>query len=495
MDDPTNFGRRERLSNVYIKPDYFGFGRMLSDRLSFVLGFFKSLPGKSTLLLGGKITNAKLMFLQACGHLFQNVVLVGEVGFAISSWATVFQPSLESTSNHKDRFYREFISSLQEKTNVILPRDANTLAPSTKDEQAPAAVADPKKKPADAKDPKAPKEEVSQIDEVGSLRAALGRSILQPHETELLAKHQKLVSFSGFDLAHVEEYEALLLEEAEQKKREEAARAEQERIRREEEAAKDPKKKGAAVPEKPKEATGKKPDTKPGADGPKTSTALEGSHVSREVPPFRAADSKIYFTAGMTGVSWGNETKQEVMKIVSHSNNLLWLGRLECSQALPLLDKDVAKALKNMRTAADAEEATLNADARERYVPLKIGIVGENLIGLVNSLDLKDPPPPKEAKRRRTDDEDGEGEEEQEEEPEEDSEEEEDFDDDMSSGQIRRLRKKDNVDQITGLYQPDERAVLQLLSGELLEELDRVDQAPKVVIDPDDIPFPHLVDI
>ena len=377
----------------------------------------------------------------------------------------------------------------------MLPKDAHVLPPSVKEEQAAPVVADPKKKPADPKDPKAVKDEVSQVDEVGTLRAALTRGSLHPHEVELLNKHQKAVSFSHFDLARVEEYEAMLHEEAEQKKREEAARLEQERIRREEEAAKDPKKKGAAAPEKPKEPAGKKPDGKPGVDGAKTSTALEGSQISREVAPFRPADGKTYFTAGMTGVSWGQETKQEVMKAVAHSNNLFWLGKLECSAALSFLDKDVAKALKNMRTAADAEEATLNADARERYVPLKIGIVGENLIGLVNSLDLKDPPPPKEAKRRQTDDEDGEGEEEQEEEPEEDSEEEEDFDDDMSSGQIRRLRKKDNVDQITGLYQPDERSVLQLLSGELLEELDRVDQAPKVVVDPDDIPFSYLADI
>ena len=155
----------------------------------------------------------------------------------------------------------------------------------------------------------------------------------------------------------------------------------------------------------------------------------------------------------------------------------------------------MAKLLKNLRTATDAEEATLNAEARERYVPLKIGIVGDKLIGLVNSFDLKDPPPPKEQKKRRTDDDEDGEEEQEEEEPEDESEEEDDFDDDMSSGQIRRIKKKDNVDQITGLYEPDEKTVLRVLSGEYLEELDRVDQAKKVVINPDDIDFEYLADI
>ena len=49
-------------------------------------------------------------------------------------------------------------------------------------------------------------------------------------------------------------------------------------------------------------------------------------------------------------------------------------------------------------------------------------------------------------------------------------EEEEEFDDDeMSSAEIRRIRKKHNIDQITEIYTEDEKFFLKLFSGEYIE--------------------------
>lgn len=116
-----------------------------------------------------------------------------------------------------------------------------------------------------------------------------------------------------------------------------------------------------------------------------------------------------------------------------------------------------------------AEEENLNAEAREKHIGLKIGVVGQKLIELINFFDLKDPVPPKVKKVVNYDNEDGE-EEQLEDEEEEGEEEEEEFDDDdLSSAEIRRRRKKFNIDQITDLYTEDQAFFLMLMGGEYVE--------------------------
>ena len=113
---------------------------------------------------------------------------------------------------------------------------------------------------------------------------------------------------------------------------------------------------------------------------------------------------------------------------------------------------------------------------------------------IADTFDLRDPAPVKEKKvREEGEEEQDAGEEEQEEGEEE--EEEDEFDEDMSSREIRRIKKKANIDQITELYSRDDRFLLALLSGRYFEELDRVDQSKRVVIDPDDIDFSYLAEI
>lgn len=133
------------------------------------------------------------------------------------------------------------------------------------------------------------------------------------------------------------------------------------------------------------------------------------------------------------------------------------------------MDKTIAKLLKDKRSRADAEEATLNAEARERYIGVRIGLCGQGLMTLIDSFDLKDPIPPKVKKERNPDDEDDDQYEEEDEE-EDEAEDSDDFDeDDMSSGEIKRIKKKNNVDQITDNYHEDENFFLKLMSGEYIE--------------------------
>lgn len=464
-DDTYNFGKRERMTNVYIRPDFFVFGRYVYERISFALRFFRPLQGSSLLILGGEYTLEKLMFLQASMTFFQTIILTGKLGLSFARWTTNFSPDLKKTPKVKDQIFRSLLSMINDKKiTFIYPEDVFTITPPPPKEEV--SVPDPKKKPAPGA--KEVKEESAEEPSAHGPLALLKKADLSPEELAEVDSHAQNHLFRRLDLERVGKYEEAQKADLEERhRREEAAKAEAERLRKEEEA-KDPKKKGAAAK-----------DTKPPAadkKAPQGSQAVVDPSKSEipplpDFPPFLSQEeqSQPVMKEEMIPLRPGDNTVETLLNSVKSCNTLLWIGATSFDNRWNLSDKKLSKLIKDRRNAANAEEATLGAEARERYIGFKVGVVGSALIKTIDSFDLKDPPPPKVKKVRDPDAEEGEEGDDLEEEEGEEEEEEEFDDDEMSSAEIRRIRKKHNIDQITEIYTEDEKFFLKLFSGEYIE--------------------------
>lgn len=432
------------------------FGKKISDRIKFCVNFFNNLQSTTTLVLGGNFSTQKLKFLQASCNFFQHVYLVGELGYEVASWATTYVPDTSVPDTSKDLVFRSLFDLFRtnKETTLHLPIDIQVVLPPPPKEE---TVIDPKKK-------KDAQKEDSQVEEPQGVYAVLKRiGGLTPEDHNLLSSSLTSRALRGFDIDKVEEWEALQSADLARLKREELARQELERLKREEEAAKDPKKKkdGAA-----KQGTVANMDKK-------TMAALQEQKQEpskSEVPPYHSDfEDPKYLNKGMIPVCIGEESLNSLLNGVTLSSNVLWLGQVGIFEKWTDQDKKLSKLLRTKRINMTAEEETMNAEARERHVGLKIGVIGQPLIELINSFDLKDPLPPKTKRVINPDNEDGE-EEQIEEDDEEGEEEEDDFEeDDMSSAEIRRRRKKHNIDQITDLYNEDQKAFLFLMGGEYIE--------------------------
>lgn len=432
------------------------FGKKISDRIKFCVNFFNTLQSTTTLVLGGNFSIQKLKFLQASCAYFQHVYLVGEMGYEVASWATTYVPDTSIAATSKDLVMRSLFDLFRTNKDTVLhlPIDIQVvLPPPPKDE----TVIDPKKK-------KDAQKEESQVEEPQGVYAVLKRlGGLTPEDQLLLASSLTTRALRGFDIEKVEEWETLQSADLARLKREEIARQELERLKREEEAAKDPKKKkdGAAkqgtVANLDKRTMAALQDHKP--EAPKS-----------EIPPYHAdIDDPKYFAKGMIPICLGDESLNSLLSGVAQASNILWLGQVGVNEKWTEQDKKLSKLLRTKRINMTAEEETMNAEAREKHVGLKIGVIGQSLIDLINSFDLKDPAPPKVKRVANPDNEDGE-EEQVEEDDEEGEEEEDEFEeDDLSSAEIRRRRKKFNIDQITDLYNDDQKAFLMLMGGEYIE--------------------------
>lgn len=431
------------------------FGKKVSERIKFCVNFFNNLPLTTTLVLGGAFSAQKLKFLQASYSFFQHIYLVGELGFEVASWATTYIPDTSVPETSRDHVFRSLFDLFRSNKDTFLhlPTDLHVVLPAPVKEE----VIDPKKKKDAAK-------EESQVEEPQGVYAVLKRTGgLTPDDHALLTASLVGKSLRGFDIEKVEAWEELQRLDIARVKKEEAARAEIERIKREEEVAKDPKK---------KKETGAKPGAGANMDK-RTMAALQEQKPEQpksEFAPYHYdQDDPRYFANGMIPVCIGEESVNSLLNAVTQSANILWLGTVGCNKKWTDHDKKLAKLLRTRRLQMIAEEETLNAEAKEKHIGLKIGVVGQNLIELIDSFDLKDPVPPKVRRVANPDNDDGD-EEQVEDEDEEGEEEEEEFeDDDLSSAEVRRRRKKQNIDQITDLYTDDQKAFLMLMGGEYVE--------------------------
>ena len=481
LDDPNNFGKRERLSNVYIRPQTFVFGRRISQRLQFAVSFFSNLQGNTVLLLGGELTESKLLFIQACHSFFSTVILLGDLGLQVAHWASTFAPNVNHKPTARSEIMRNLFKVFREKKDaLLLPEDVDYLVLPPKREET--ASPDPKKGPAQSgaagtapnkKDEKstnsASATQIAQSDAAdANLVGLFKKEYLAAEDVQAVEGSLKSGLYRGFDIDKVEEYEgAQRADLADRKRKEEAQRLEMERIRKEEEAKeKDQKKKPAAG-----SGAGKLADKKT-IVSQNTLDQSKLGELTGAFPPFHQADDVQYATGEeVWPVQAGEATRERVLESVLAANNVLWIGRTSFQSKWTDPDKKLAKTLKYRRTQVDADEAAMNAEAREKHIGLRIGLVGDGLLRMIDSFDLKDPPVPK-TRRVMLDNGDGdeEGQPEEDEEEEEEEEDDDDFDDDdMSSGELRRLRKRQNVDQITAVYSDDEAFFLQLMSGQYLE--------------------------
>lgn len=420
------------------------FGKRLSERIYFIVRFFKNLQGTSTLVLGGEFTVEKLLFIQACLGFFQNICLVGEFGITVAKWTTSYIPDTRKLQSGTDKVFRHLFDLFRANPSTRLHLPVDILAfsgPPPKEEQA----VDPKAKKGQAKE-----EEPQDPRQIVFDKLKRGDDLTEEEKTVLQAG-LAVKSFRSFDIEAVEEWEVLQKEDLERIKKEEEEREEKERLRREEEAAKDPKK--------------KKEQAKPAAkDADKKTSPEPTAEIESKVGPY-FVPSEGYYTEDLIPISYGEGTTSKVVELASTSDSILWLGACSVSKKQETtFDKVVSKLLRTR--AIQAAETTPQADSDKPQ--LKIGVVGGELISLIDSFDLKDPPPPKQ--KKYIIDEDGEEEEAEEEGEGEEEEEEDEFDeDDLSSAEIRRRRKKNNIDQITDLYTADQRLFLKLMNGEYIE--------------------------
>lgn len=193
-----------------------------------------------------------------------------------------------------------------------------------------------------------------------------------------------------------------------------------------------------------------------------------------------------YYSPSGEAVGVGPETHESLVQAAAACRHLLWVGEIGFEPEYTKTELALAKLLRD-RSMHPQDPA----QPREKQT---VAVFGDALIRLIDSFDLRDPAPVKEKRPRDEGEEEQEAGEEEQEEGEEEEEEDE-FDEDMSSREIRRIKKKANIDQITELHSRDDGFLLSLLSGRYFEELDRVDQGKRVIIDPDDIDFSYLADI
>lgn len=450
LDDHYNFGKRKRLSNIYIRPEMFMFGKRISERISFAVRFFKNMHGTTSLVLGGEFSVEKLLFLQACFGYFQNICLVGNLGFSVAKWVTRYIPDTRNLQSGTDKVFRALFNLFRNNpdTKLHLPEDIKVILPPPPKEEVPV---DPKAKKPQTKD-EMPQEEATDIYSRLQRKAALTADDRRSMIDEAVVRQ-----FRSFDIDGVEAWEAMQREDLVRMRKEEAERDERERLKREEEAAKDPKKKkehakGVTIKDIDK-------DKKIMAGLPEG-----GAEIEAKVSPYLEAMDNL-FNNDMFPVAYGESTINKLHSLISNSDSVLWIDVCSVSSAYDTsLDKTSSKILRTR--ALQAAEMIPQADSDKPQ--LRIGVLGADLIALIDQFDLKDPPPPKQKKYITG--EDGEEEAEEEEEGEEEDEDEDEFDeDDLSSAEIRRRRKKNNIDQITDLYSHDEKFFLNLMKGEYIE--------------------------
>lgn len=185
----------------------------------------------------------------------------------------------------------------------------------------------------------------------------------------------------------------------------------------------------------------------------------------------------------------GEESKVRLMDEIRDNRMIFWFGQTCIKSYWSQNERFIAKSFKELKQRSLADEEALPENQRHEFVPLRVVVAGESLIAEINEMNLKDPKPP-----RGGLEEDEEYEEEEEEE-EEESEEEDFEDEDLTSEEIRELRKRHNIDQISNFHCSDDAFFLELTGGNYFEQLDTFSQAKKKVIDPDDLDFDFLKDI
>jgi hypothetical protein len=440
FDDYNNFGKRDRLFNVYVRPEYFIFGAKLMERIAFSVAFFRGIPSNSTLILGGKYSAEKVTFLKASGSFFKRVVLTGGFGLEMAKWMSVYKIDVNKQASSADRVFRNLLEYFVEKEiKVVFPADCVYLKEPVKEE-----VIDPKKKPAAKEEPVEPQ----------GLFTYFNKEALTEEEVKQVEANLVEVAFKTIDIDQVKERESYLREEIERRYQLELLRVQQERDRIAEEN-KDPKK--------------KKVDSK---QAPNLELPKRENIVIENIPGDEASSSGFQtYKQGMFCVDWGPNHKQDICEAFKDSQAVLWVGEVCFNSKWRFFEKSFAKLVKDQANNHRVHEATLTGEAKEAHTPFRLGIVGNTLIDQINSFDLKDIIPPKERRVRDPNAEEGDIDEEPEEEEDEQEEEDEDEfeDDDLSSGEVRRLRKKDNIDQITSVYNRDTPFFLKLMGGEYFE--------------------------
>jgi hypothetical protein len=440
FDDYQNFGKRDRLSNVYIRPEYFIFGQKLIERTSFPVSFFRGIPSNSTLILGGSYSPEKVTFLKASGAFFKRIILTGGFGLEMAKWMSVYQVDVNKQATSADRVFRNLLEYFLEKElQVVFPADCVYLKEPVKEE-----VIDPKKKPTAKEEPAEPQ----------GFFTYFNKDSLTEEEVKQVEANLVEVAFKTIDIDQVKAREAYLREEIERRYQQELLRVQQERERLAEES-KDPKK--------------KKVDSK---QAPTLELPKRENIVIENLPGDELATSGfLTYKQGMFVVDWGPNHKQDIIEAFKDSQAVLWVEEVCFNPKWKSFERTFAKLVKDHGISQKAYESTLAGEAKEAHVGYRLGLVGARLIEQINSFDLKDIAPPRERRVREATGEDGDLEEEPEEEIEEEEDEEEDEfeDDDLSSGEVRRLRKKDNVDQMTAIYHRDTEFFLKLMGGTYFE--------------------------
>ena len=125
-DDYANFGNRYRMTNVYIRPDYFVFGKFTFERIALAAQFFKDCGERAVLILGGDMTEEKLMFLQAVRNHFWKIFVVGKLGNALAKWSSGFVPQITKPPTPLEQVYRSLLDQKKfpfSHTMITLPSD------------------------------------------------------------------------------------------------------------------------------------------------------------------------------------------------------------------------------------------------------------------------------------------------------------------------------------------------------------------------------------
>lgn len=216
-------------------------------------------------------------------------------------------------------------------------------------------------------------------------------------------------------------------------------------------------------------------------------TQTQKISISQAVSSSANDNDKPTFVNGLYIVDYGPDTRQNLSEDLADCRYVMWLGQTGIQKYWKDGDQKIAKLLKQRRELFKLEEEAIPEDEKIDYLPFNVSITGASLIDEINAFNLKDPKPTKaerkvkqETNKNRDEDieDDDEQEEDQDEEPEEDeedAEEEEDEydeeidDDDLNSEEIKKLKRKQNIDHITDHYHPDESFFLKLMSGRYFE--------------------------
>lgn len=125
-DDHYNMGNRYRLSNVYIRCEYNVLGKNLYSRLELIIQYFRDMEGDSVLVLGGDMTDDKLMMLQSIRNLFNKIYLVGGIGNSFAKWSSGYVPQITKPKSPMEIIYRSILDPAPfpfSHTMIDIPRD------------------------------------------------------------------------------------------------------------------------------------------------------------------------------------------------------------------------------------------------------------------------------------------------------------------------------------------------------------------------------------